>query len=186
MQCLPGFCHWADQVREALAGKSMEERSDTSLPPQCQNARVGTAIFWLKRGSVTEVQQIPSCCMNQHQSQLTLPQLLLRARASAAQPRRSRKGPGLARSRSTGRGVPFYHSLTFLMRTTICAYRHEPKLLLKPKLQRALRQSNLACLVLGSAVYLAELVQSLSQVSQSFTYTVCASFRGQCQLTLIL
>lgn len=128
--------------------------------------------------------------MNQRKSQLPLPQLLPRARVSIAQPCRSRQDPGLARSRSTGRGVPFYHRLTFLMRTTVCAYGHEPRLLLKPKLQRAFRQSNLAFLVLSSAVYLAELVQSLCQVSflvsQSFGYTICAPFRGQCQVTLIL
>lgn len=139
---------------------------------------------------MTEVSQIPSCCMNQRKSQLPPPQLLPRARASIAQPCRSRQDPGLARGRSTGRGVLFYHRLTFLMRTAVCAYGHEPKLLLKPKLQRALRQSNLAFLVLSSAVYLAELVQSLCQVpflvSQSFAYTICAPFRGQCQVTLIL
>lgn len=56
---------------------------------------------------VTAVQQIPSSCINQQQSQLTLPQLLPRTRASVAQPHRSRQDLGLARSRSTGRGVPF-------------------------------------------------------------------------------
>lgn len=39
MQCEPGFCYWTDQVTEALAGKPMEERSDTSHIPQCQNAQ---------------------------------------------------------------------------------------------------------------------------------------------------
>lgn len=52
----------------------------------------------------------------------------------------------------------------------MCGYKHEPKLLLKPfnqnvKLQCALKQSNLIFWVLGSAVYPAELVQYLSQVS---------------------
>lgn len=48
MQSQPGFCYWTDKVTEALAGKSMEERSERSdlIPPaKCQNAHVGTAVF---------------------------------------------------------------------------------------------------------------------------------------------
>lgn len=182
MQGEPGFCYWTDQVREALARKPVEERSDTCHTPQSQKARVGPAVLELPGGSAalgsrswepeTQVQQIPSRCVKQHQRQLTVPQLLPRARASAAQ----------LRSRSTGRAVPFCPRLTFLMRVTICACGHQPKLLLKPTLQRALRQSNLAFLALCSAVYLAGHVQSLSQVSfslpQSFAYTVCAPLEG--------
>lgn len=119
----------------------------TSCPSQCQNnmyveiafltespenhrGSANTAFTSKRWESATEIQQFPSRCMNQHKSQLTLLQLLPRARV--AQLRRSRQDSELVRSRSTQRNITFYHILAFLMRLTICGYKHEPKLLLKP------------------------------------------------------
>lgn len=161
---------------------------------------MGTAIFSLKRGSANTQKQELGACDSSAANPIMLQEAASKpAHAPTAAPQsegrhcpatQEQGGAGVSKEQEHRRGVPFYHRVTFLMRMTICAYRHKPNLLLKPQSQRALRQSNLAFLVLGSAVYLAEPVQSLSQVSflvsQSFVYRVCVPFGGQCQVTLIL